>query len=125
MAVRRRKSGALALGVTGLLASAMLTGCAPDGASIDADYAQVCRDNHTESRVDDNNCSDQGRSSGSYGWYFFSTQSTSPVPAVGSRLTGGTAALPSGSTAKAGTPSMGGTVSRGGFGTTAKGSSGG
>ncbi len=121
---RQRKTGVLTLGLAGMLASTLLTGCSP-GTEIDADYAQVCRDNRSESRVEDNNCSDQGRSSGSYGWYFFSTQSTSPVPAVGSRLSGGTATLPSGSTAKSGTPSKGGTVSRGGFGTTAKGSSGG
>jgi hypothetical protein len=121
--VRQRKTGALALGVTGLLASAMLTGCTPSGDVIDADYAQVCKDRKTEQRVDDNNCSEAGRSGGYYGWYFY--QSGSSVPAVGSRATGGVDSIPGGTTAKSGTPSKGGTVTRGGFGSSAKGSSGG
>ena len=115
---RRRKTGVLALGVTGLLASAMLTGCTPGGEVIDADYAQVCKDRRNETRVEDNNCSEEGRSGGYYGWYFY--QSGTAVPPVGSSARGGVDSVPAGKVAKSGTPSKGGTVSRGGFGTSAK-----
>jgi hypothetical protein len=124
MAHRRRKTGALALGVTGLLASAMVTGCTPSGDVIDADYAKVCQDRKTEQRVEDSNCSNQGRSGGYYGWYFYSTNGHT-VPAVGSKLTGGSTTAPKSGSVKSGVSSKGGTVSRGGFGTSAKGSSGG
>jgi hypothetical protein len=118
-----RKSRKLALTVTGLLASAMMTGCTPGGDVIDADYAQICKDNRNETRVEDNHCSQEGRSGGYYGWYFY--QSGSTVPGVGSPARGGVTSIPGGTTAKSGTPSKGGTVSRGGFGNSAKGSSGG
>lgn len=117
--MRRRKNAAISLGVAGVLASALLTGCAPDGTVIDADYAQMCRDKTTEQRVEDTNCSDKGRSGGHYGWYFY--PSGSNVPAVGSRLSGGTTSVPAGKSAQKGFTSKGGTVSRGGFGSSAKG----
>jgi hypothetical protein len=120
--MKRRKSGFLSLGVTGILASAMMTGCAPDGTVIDADYAQMCRDNQTEVRVEDSHCSDQGRSGGYYGWYFYNMQgSSTTLPAVGQKATGGVTQVPAGKSAKIGVTSKGGTVSRGGFGTSAKG----
>lgn len=106
-----------------MLASAVLTGCTPSGDVIDADYAQVCQDKTNQQRVDDSKCSDQGRASGHYGWYFLpmgsagSTASRS-LPAVGDKVSGGTESIPSGSTAKSGVPSKGSSsVSRGGFGT--------
>jgi hypothetical protein len=117
-----RKSGAVVLGISALLASAVLTGCTPDGDVIDADYAQVCKDKNSQQRVEDAKCSDQGRSSGHYGWYFLpmgssgSTTSRS-LPGVGSALSGGTESIPSGTTAKSGVSSRGfSAVSRGGFG---------
>ena len=115
----------IALGLSGLLASVLLTGCSPDGEVVDADYAQVCQDRKTESRVDDDKCSDQGRSSGAYGWYFFNINSGSSknVTAVGSRLTGGSTTAPSSGSVKSGVAPKGGTVSRGGFGGSAKGGS--
>lgn len=126
---RGRKSAAVILGVSAILASAVLTGCAPDGSVIDADYAQTCQDKTTKQRVEDDKCSDQGRSSGHYGWYFLpmgnsgSTTSRS-IPAVGAPLSGGVDSIPSGATAKSGVSSKGSTaVSRGGFGGTAKGGS--
>lgn len=101
-----------------------MTGCTPGGEVIDADYAQVCKDNRNETRVEDSYCSEEGRAAGHIGWYFY--QSGSAVPGVGSPATGGVTSVPSGKVAKSGTPSKGGTVARGGFGTTAKsGSSGG
>ncbi|HEX9226380.1 MAG TPA: tRNA-dihydrouridine synthase [Arthrobacter sp.] len=126
---RTRKSAAVVLGISAILTSAVLTGCSPDGDVIDADYAQTCQDKTTQQRVDDDKCSDQGRSSGHYGWYFLpmgSSGSTSArsVPGVGSPLSGGITSIPSGATAKSGVSSKGASaVSRGGFGGSVKGGS--
>lgn len=124
-----RKSTAVVLGVSAFLASAVLTGCSPEGDVIDADYAQVCQDRTTQERVADDRCSDQGRASGLYGWYFFangpagSTEKRT-IPHVGAPLSGGVTSIPQGMTSKPGIPSKGSsTVTRGGLGTTAKGSS--
>lgn len=122
---RRRASSAVALGITTLLASAVLTGCSNDGEVIDADYAKVCQDKETEERVDDDNCSEGGRSIGHAGWYFYPITSSQRVPAVGQRLSGGSTRLPAGATSKSGVSSDGGKVTRGGFGDSAKGGSGG
>lgn len=126
---RGRKSAAVILGISAVLASAVLTGCSPDGNVIDADYAKTCQDKTTKQRVEDDKCSDQGRSSGHYGWYFLpmgssgSTTSRS-VPGVGSALSGGTESIPSGASSKGGISSKGSTsVSRGGFGGSVKGGS--
>lgn len=126
---RGRKSTAVILGISGILASAVLTGCSPDGSVIDADYAQTCQDRTTQQRVEDEKCSDQGRSSGHYGWYFLpmgSSGNTTPrsIPAVGAPLAGGVTSIPQGATSRSGVSSKGSTaVSRGGFGGTAKGGS--
>ncbi|MCC3299668.1 tRNA-dihydrouridine synthase [Arthrobacter caoxuetaonis] len=125
----RRKSTAVVLGVTALLASAVLTGCGPSGNVIDADYAKVCQDKTTKQRIEDSKCSEEGRSSGHAGWYFFpmgTTGSTTShsIPAVGQKLTGGTETIPAKATSKSGVSSKGSTsVSRGGFGSGAKGGS--
>lgn len=121
--MRRRKTAALTLGVTALLTSAMLTGCDPSGNEIDADYAQVCRETSSEIRAEDSKCSEEGRSGGYYGWYFYSTSSNPTIPAVGSKLSGGTATAPSSGTVKSGVSSKGSVVSRGGFGGSVKGGS--
>lgn len=118
--MKRRKTKSLALGVSGLLASAMITGCTPSGEVIDADYAQVCQDKKTEIRVEDNHCSEEGRSGGYYGWYFYQSGGGT-VPSVGTKLSGGSTTAPSSGSVKSGVPSKGGTVVRGGFGTSAKG----
>jgi hypothetical protein len=117
----------MALGVTAILASALLTGCTPSGDVIDADYAKVCRDSKTQQRTDDKNCnSESGRSGGAYGWYFLPMGSSNrSVPGVGQSLSGGTTSIPSNATSKSGVPSKGSSaVSRGGFGGSAKGGSG-
>lgn len=125
----RRRSGAVMLGVTALLASAVLTGCTPSGDVIDADYAKVCQEKKTEKRVEDDKCSEEGRSSGSTGWYFFpmgssSSGKTHSVPAVGSKLSGGTTSIPDKATSKSGVSDKGSSkVTRGGFGGGAKGGS--
>jgi hypothetical protein len=128
--VRRRRSDAVVLGVTAVLASAMLAGCSPDGDVIDADYAQVCQDRTTQQRVEDEKCSEEGRSSGHFGWYFFpmgskDSNTSRSIPGVGRTLTGGATSIPSGATSKAGVPADGSSsVTRGGFGSSVKGGSG-
>ena len=123
--MKQRRIRTLALGLSGLLASVLLTGCSPDGEVVDADYAQVCQDVKNELRVEDDKCSDQGRSSGAYGWYFFhmNSGSSSTVPAVGTKLSGGSKTAPTSGTVKSGVTPKGGTVSRGGFGSSSKGGS--
>ena len=113
-----RRSSGVAIGVTALLASALLTGCSPDGEVIDADYAKVCQDRTTQERAEDDRCSDQGVSSGLYGWYFLAMGSgRRSIPAVGSGLSGGTTSVPSGATSRSGVaPDGASSVSRGGFG---------
>lgn len=114
---RLRRSPGVAIGVTALLASALLTGCSPEGEVIDADYAKVCQDRTTQERAEDDRCSDQGVSSGLYGWYFLAMGSgRRGIPAVGSGLSGGTTSIPSGATSRSGVASDGSSVSRGGFG---------
>jgi hypothetical protein len=126
---RNRKSAAVVLGVSAFLASAVLTGCSPNGDVIDADYAQACQNKTTDERAEDEKCSEEGRSSGHYGWYFLpmgssGSSSSRALPAVGARLAGGVTSIPAEATAKSGIPSKGATsVSRGGFGGSAKGGS--
>ncbi|MHA7286276.1 tRNA-dihydrouridine synthase [Arthrobacter sp. MDT3-44] len=122
---RIRRSGSLALGVTALLASALLTGCTPEGDVIDEDYAQVCQDRTTQERVEDSKCSEAGRSSGAFGWYFLpmiinNSGRSTVIPRVGSRVSGGITNIPSGATARSGFSSEGQSVTRGGFGNSAK-----
>lgn len=123
----RRRSTVVVLGVTALLASAVLTGCSPSGDVIDADYAKVCQDKTTKQRVEDDKCSEEGRSSGHAGWYFLpmggsGNTTAHSVPAVGSALSGGTDTIPAKATSKSGVSSKGAkSVSRGGFGSGAKG----
>ncbi|MEH0108673.1 tRNA-dihydrouridine synthase [Tersicoccus sp. MR15.9] len=124
---RFRASTTVGLGVTAVLASALMTGCSPDGDVIDADYAQVCQDRTSQQRVEDDKCSDSGRAGGHYGWYFFpmgsrGSSNTRSLPGVGDRLSGGTTSVPAGASAKSGVPAKGSSsVSRGGFGGGGKG----
>jgi hypothetical protein len=123
---KMRRNASMALGVTAILASALLTGCAPNGDVIDADYAKVCRDSKTQQRTEDKNCnSESGRSGGAYGWYFLPMGSSGrSVPGVGQSLAGGTDSIPSSASSKSGiTPKGSSSVSRGGFGGSAKGGS--
>ncbi|MHA7238938.1 tRNA-dihydrouridine synthase [Arthrobacter sp. TMS1-12-1] len=120
-----RRTGSLALGVTALLASALLTGCTPSGDVIDEDYAQVCQDQTTQERVEDSKCSEEGRSSSHYGWYFLpmiihTSGRSTIIPPVGARVSGGTTNIPSGTTARRGFASDGQSVTRGGFGGSVK-----
>ncbi|MEV7606446.1 Tat pathway signal protein [Paenarthrobacter sp. NPDC089322] len=125
----RRRTVVVGLGVTALLAGTITAVVASNEA--EADYAQVCFNEETGERVDDsqcNNSSSAGRSSAVYAWYFYSRGAS--VPAVGqnrSAYPSYTKTVPTGAKTATGYSTKGGTVSRGGFGSSSKsgGSSGG
>ncbi|MBP1135260.1 hypothetical protein JOE31_001492 [Arthrobacter sp. PvP023] len=121
----QRRTVVVGLGVTALLAGTITAIVASNEA--EADYAQVCFNDETGERVDDAQCdnsSSAGRSSGIYAWYFYSRGAS--VPAVGqnrSQYTGFTKTVPQGAKSSKGYSTKGGTVSRGGFGSSSKGGS--
>jgi hypothetical protein len=121
----QRRTVVVGLGVTALLAGTITAIVASNEA--EADYAQVCFNDETGERVDDtqcNNSSSAGRSSGIYAWYFYSRGAS--VPAVGqnrSQYPSFTKTAPQGAKTSTGYSSKGGTVSRGGFGSSSKGGS--
>ena len=125
-----RKSAAVVLGVTALLAPS-LSGCGSD--DDEAENQAVCVDQETQQRVDDDQCDPddyETRGSGvgsGFFWYFLGTQAGRSYPAVGQRVSGGTYSVPSGTSVRGGVPQAGGNVPRGGFGggTRSSGSSGG
>lgn len=125
----QRRTVVVGLGVTALLAGTITAIVASN--EQEADYAQVCFNEETGERVDDNQCdnsSSAGRSSAIYAWYFYSRGAS--VPAVGqnrSAYPSYTKTVPTGAKAATGYSTKGGTVSRGGFGSSSKsgGSSGG
>ncbi|WP_374200319.1 Tat pathway signal protein [Arthrobacter sp. M4] len=121
----QRRTVVVGLGVTALLAGTITAIVASN--EQEADYAQVCFDDQTGERVDDANCgSSEGRGSGAYAWYFYSRGAS--VPAVGqnrSSYPSATKTVPSGAKTSTGYSTKGGTVSRGGFGGSAKSGSGG
>ncbi|WP_309970573.1 Tat pathway signal protein [Arthrobacter oryzae] len=121
----QRRTVVVGLGVTALLAGTITAIVASNEA--EADYAQVCFNDETGERVEDTQCdnsSTAGRSSGIYAWYFYSRGAS--VPAVGqnrSQYTGFTKTVPQGAKTSKGYSTKGGTVSRGGFGSSSKGGS--
>ncbi|MGY2745359.1 Tat pathway signal protein [Pseudarthrobacter sp. O4] len=121
----QRRTVVVGLGVTALLAGTITAMVASNEA--EAEYAQVCFNDDTGERVDDTQCdnsSTDGRSSGIYAWYFYSRGAS--VPGVGQNRAGYpsyTRTVPSGAKTSTGYSSKGGTVSRGGFGSSSKGGS--
>jgi hypothetical protein len=134
---RRMRSTGITLGLTALVA-ASLTGCSNDN---QPDYAAICVDPQTQQRTDDGNCKDDREYHGSgagFFWFYMATRGNFLVPPVGGRYNtadgtysssglrnaqGGTATVKRG-----GLDTKGGkigTITRGGFGKTGKGSSGG
>lgn len=86
----RRASRAVPLGLT-VLAASTLTGCGGD-----PDVAAVCVDPQTNERVSDGQC-DPGDEPNDYNgvgsgffWYYLGTRSAGSIPAMGSRVSGGT-----------------------------------
>ncbi|WP_411709851.1 Tat pathway signal protein [Arthrobacter sp. B10-11] len=121
----QRRTVVVGLGVTALLAGTITAIVASNEA--EADYAQVCFNDETGERVEDTQCdnsSSAGRSSAIYAWYFYSRGSS--VPAVGqnrSQYPSFTKTVPQGAKTSKGYSTKGGTVSRGGFGSSSKGGS--
>lgn len=122
-----RRSAAVSLGITALLAST-LAGCAEEEATTDQ---AVCIDEQTEERIDEDRCNDDGSPGffGGAGWYFIPIGF--PFPAYGGIVGGGTLRPRAGSVpaysrpAAGGGTVRGGTVSRGGFGGSSSGRGGG
>ena len=116
----QRRTVVVGLGVTALLAGTITAVVASN--QDEPDYAQVCFNDETGERVEDTNCnSSAGRAGGLYAWYFFSRGAY--VPPVGqnrSTAPNFTRTIPSDAKASTGYSTKGGTVSRGGFGTSAK-----
>lgn len=132
------RSAGITLGLTALVA-ASLTGCSTEEEQ--PDYAAICVDPQTEQRTNDENCTDEREYHGSgagFFWFYMATRGGGIVPPVGGRYLaadgtysastlrnsqGGTATVQRG-----GLDTKGGnigTITRGGFGGTGKGSSGG
>ncbi|RAX47289.1 Tat pathway signal protein [Arthrobacter sp. AQ5-06] len=119
----QRRTVVVGLGVTALLAGTITAVVASN--QDEADYAQVCFNDETGERVEDTQCnSSAGRSGALYAWYFYSRGAS--VPGVGqnrSSYPSYTSTIPSGAKASTGYSTRGGTVSRGGFGSSSKGGS--
>jgi hypothetical protein len=127
MATRKKRSQrrtvVVGLGVTALLAGTITAIVASN--EDEPEYAQVCFNDETGERVEDTQCnSSAGRSGALYAWYFYSRGAS--VPAVGqnrSTAPNFSRTVPSGAKASTGYSTKGGTVSRGGFGSSSKGGS--
>ncbi|MCO4236156.1 Tat pathway signal protein [Pseudarthrobacter sp. MDT3-28] len=119
----QRRTVVVGLGVTALLAGTITAVVASN--QDEADYAQVCFNDETGERVEDTQCnSSAGRSGALFAWYFYSRGAS--VPGVGqnrSSYPSYTSTIPSGAKASTGYSIKGGTVSRGGFGSSSKGGS--
>lgn len=134
---RRMRSAAVTLGLTGLVA-ASLTGCNSD---VPPDYAAICVDPQTQNRTDDEDCDENDEreyrgSGGGFFWFYMATRGNAFVPPVGGRynVADGSYNVPRGSGGAAPTVKRGGldrgggnigTITRGGFGSSGKGSYGG
>ena len=119
----QRRTVVEGLGVTALLAGTITAIVASN--EDEPEYAQVCFNEETGERVEDTQCnSSAGRSGALYAWYFYSRGAS--VPGVGqnrSSYPSYTNNIPTGAKASTGYSTKGGTVSRGGFGSSSKGGS--
>jgi hypothetical protein len=119
----QRRTVVVGLGVTALLAGTITAIVASN--EQEPDYAQVCFNDETGERVEDTQCSSTaGRGGGLYAWYFYARGAS--VPGVGqnrSSYPNFTRTVPQGAKTSTGYSTKGGTVSRGGFGSSSKGGS--
>ncbi|TCC59496.1 hypothetical protein E0H73_22955 [Kribbella pittospori] len=126
------RSAGVTLGLTALVA-ASLTGCSNNS---QPDYAAICVDPQTQTRSDDENCKDDREYHGSgagFFWFYMATRGGGLVPPIGGRYSAaqGTYTIPrtgSPTIKRGGVDKKGGdigTITRGGFGKSGKGSSGG
>jgi hypothetical protein len=81
-----KRSKTVMLGITALAASTFVTGCAAE----EPDYQAFCVDPSAQERVDDDECDDSdspsdydGDGSGFF-WFYMASNSSRPLPAVGS-----------------------------------------
>ncbi|WP_233712091.1 hypothetical protein [Kribbella turkmenica] len=130
---RRMRSAQVTLGLTALVA-ASLTGCSTDDDT--PDYAAICVDPQSQVRTQDEDCKDETEYRGSgagFFWFYMATAGRGFVPPIGGRYNTahGTYTIP-----RAGSPTIRrggldrsggniGTITRGGFGKSGYGSSGG
>ncbi|MCU1538793.1 MAG: hypothetical protein JWP82_3144, partial [Humibacillus sp.] len=107
----RRRSTLVAVGSVALVTIG-LSGCSDDA---DYDYAGVCVDQKTNTRVGDERCDSSHPTGyhGGYGWYYVPRGAA--APRVGAVATGGTTSPSSSSWTGRGFSAEGGTVTRGGF----------
>lgn len=89
-ATARKSSQTVAIGAVTALA-VTLTGCSSeDEQETDAEYAQICVNQDTQERVDDNQCDDHTHSHSNFGWmwlpFFLSNNRANTIPAVGDRI---------------------------------------
>ena len=119
----QRRTVVVGLGVTALLAGTITAIVASN--EQDPDYAQVCFNEETGERVEDTQCnSSAGRGGALYAWYFYARGAS--VPGIGQNRTAYpnlTRTMPQGAKTSTGNSTKGGTVSRGGFGSSSKGGS--
>jgi hypothetical protein len=119
----QRRTVVVGLGVTALLAGTITAIVASN--EQDPDYAQVCFNEETGERVEDTQCnSSAGRGAALYAWYFYARGAS--VPGIGQNRAvypNFTRTVPQGAKTSTGYSSKGGTVSRGGFGSSSKGGS--
>lgn len=113
----QRKSAAVVLGVTALLAPS-LSACS--SAEDEPENQAVCVDRSTEQRVPDEQCDPDDEANvgvgGLFFWYFLATRGGAFFPGIGQRVSGGTYSVPGGTYTRGGVPAAGGNVPRGGFG---------
>ncbi|WP_432571886.1 tRNA-dihydrouridine synthase [Kineococcus sp. SYSU DK005] len=113
--VRRRRSRAVSLGLTGVLAAGGLAACGSGDDDGEEDYRGVCVDERTQQRVDDDECDDDGVRAGGFGWYYLPLGAR--AVGLGQRVSGGTARPPArAAVVRGGVPADGGTIARGGLG---------
>jgi hypothetical protein len=119
----QRRTVVVGLGVTALLAGTITAIVASN--EQEPDYAQVCFNEETGERVEDTQCtSTAGRGGALYAWYFYARGAS--VPGVGqsrNAYPNFTRTVPQGAKTSTGYSTKGGTVSRGGFGSSSKGGS--
>jgi hypothetical protein len=129
---KRMRSAKVTLGLTALMA-ASLTGCASEE---QPDYAAICVDPQTQTRAEDDNCTDEREYHGSgagFFWFYMATRGGGFVPPIGGSYNAGSGTY---TVPRAGSPTVKrggldtrggdiGTITRGGFGKAGKGSSGG
>jgi len=104
----RRRSRTLAAPLAALLALGA-SGCASSPQA-----RGVCRDERTDQRVDDAQCT---RGVGGFGWWYFASGRRYPAVGQAVSVAGGSAVAPQGSrVVRGGASADGGTVAKGGFG---------